>query len=338
MVTQDVDTDAPVTPDAILHVATGFMAAKHLFVASEIGLFSALSDGPLSLDELAERTDVPRASVRILADAMVALGFVAREIDHYRNQPVSQIYLSGQTPADLRPGLRFLDRISYPTWMGLEEAIRTRQGVRGELSPEQNEIRSRGIEAISAGAARALARAYDFSHHRRIVDLGGGMGFFLRVLTQHYPELHATLFEMPAVAAIARQALVGAPETTRIEVIDGDFFHDPIPPGYDAVLVANVLHVFSPEHNRELLSRIRASVVPETTLLLVDFWTDPSHTRPIFAALMAGEWLTATGEADCYSVDEVRDWLDRTGWAFTAHQPLSGPASLIVAQARPERG
>jgi len=334
MVTQDVATDAQVTPEAILAVATGFMAAKHLFVASEIGLFSALGDGPLPLDELAKRTGVPRASVRILADAMAALGFVEREGDRYRNQPVSQVYLSGQTPADLRPGLRVFDRVSYPTWMRLEEAIRTRQGVRGELSPEQNEIRCRGIEAITAGAAHALAQSYDFAHHRRILDLGGGLGFFLRVLTQHYPELEAALFELPAVAAIARQALAGTPEGERVAVVEGDFFRDPIPPGHDAVLLANVIHLFSPEHNRELLSRIRAGVASGTALLLVDFWTDPSHTQPVFAALMAGEWLNVTGEADCYSVEEVGDWLGHTGWAMDVHQPLAGAAGLIAARAR----
>lgn len=328
-----MESDVGVTPEAILAVATGFMAAKHLFVAAEIGLFSALGDGPLSLDELAQRTGVPRASVRILADAMLVLGFVVREDGRYRNTSVAHAFLSGQTTTDLRPALRFFDRISYPTWMHLEGAIRTRRGVRGDLSPEQWEIRSRGIEAITAAAAQGVLDAYDFAHCRRVLDLGGGTGSFLRVLTRHYPEIEATLFEQPAVAAVARQMLAGTPGDGRIVVVEGDFFHDPIPEGHDVVLVANVIHVFSPDHNRELLSRIRARVRPETTLLLVDFWTDASHTQPRFAALMAGEWLTASGEADCYSVEEITEWLRHTGWTVDRHQPVAGPSSLVVAHA-----
>jgi hypothetical protein len=130
--------------------------------------------------------------------------------------------------------------------------------------------------------------------------------------------------------------LTGEPGGERIAVVEGDFFQDPIPSGHDTVLLANVIHIFSPEHNRELLSRVRASVVAGTALLLVDFWTDASHTQPVFAALMAGEWLTATGEADCYSVEEVGDWLHHTGWTMGGHRPLAGSASLIVAQARAE--
>jgi len=40
-----------ITPEPIMKIAMGFMAAKHLFVASEIGLFEALGSGPASLED-----------------------------------------------------------------------------------------------------------------------------------------------------------------------------------------------------------------------------------------------------------------------------------------------
>jgi hypothetical protein len=62
-------------------------------------------------------------------------------------------------------------------------------------------------------------------------------------------------------------------------------------------LIADVVHVCTPEHNRDLLKRVHASALPRARLLLVDFWTNPTHTRPVFAALMAGEWLMGWGKA-----------------------------------------
>ncbi len=47
---------AEITPDPIMRVGMGFMAAKHLFIASEIGVFEKLADAPASLDELAAKT------------------------------------------------------------------------------------------------------------------------------------------------------------------------------------------------------------------------------------------------------------------------------------------
>jgi hypothetical protein len=56
---------ADVTPDLIFQVANGFMAAKHLFVANEVGLFEALADAPAPLDDVAQRTGIPRRTLRI---------------------------------------------------------------------------------------------------------------------------------------------------------------------------------------------------------------------------------------------------------------------------------
>ena len=48
-----------ITPDPIMKIAMGFMAAKYLFVASELGLFEALASGPSTLEELAKRVAAP---------------------------------------------------------------------------------------------------------------------------------------------------------------------------------------------------------------------------------------------------------------------------------------
>lgn len=324
------------TPDSIFQVATGFMASKHLFVANELGLFEHLAEGPTTLDELAHRTGIPRRTVRILADAMVALGFVDRQGDRYQNGSVAATFLSGQTPpADLRPFLRFWNYISYPAWMQLEEAIRTGQKAPGyldETDEKRSRIFSEGVQAITAGNAMALASTYDFSPHHRLLDLGGGTGSFLFAVLHSYGRLRATLFELPVVAAIARQHLVKTPFEGQVEVVQGDFFKDPISPGHDVVLIAQVMHVLSPEHNLELLRRTRERVPEGARLLLVDFWTDPTHTQPTFAALMAGEFLLVTGEGDVYSEEEVRGWLNESGWKFIERKPLAGPGSLIVAQ------
>jgi cyclopropane fatty-acyl-phospholipid synthase-like methyltransferase len=165
-----------------------------------------------------------------------------------------------------------------------------------------------------------------------VLDLGGGTGSFLVAVLSEHGGLEGTLFELPAAAAIMRERLVGSPLADRIQVVEGDFFKAPIPGGHDAVIVANVIHLFSPERNLELLRRIREFVPDGSRLLLVDLWTDPSHTQPLFAALMAGAFLLRTGEGDVYSEEEIRGWLQATGWRPVERRPLAGPASLVLAE------
>jgi SAM-dependent methyltransferase len=325
---------ANVTPEPIFQIANGFMAAKHLFVANEVGLFERLAEGAATIDELTERMGISRRTTRIVADAMVALGFVERLGQHYQNGSVVATFLSGRSPTDLRPFLRYLNRLNYPMWMKLEEAVRTGRPLFGEFNftEEEQQIFSEGVEALTAGQADALAASYDFSRHRRVLDLGGGTGSFLIAVLSRHSGLDGTLYELPSAARIMRERLVGSPLGERIRVAEGDFFTAPLPSDHDAIIVANVMHLFSPERNLELLRRIRECVMDDTRLLLVDLWTNQTHTQPLFAALMAGAFLLRTGEGDVYSEEEIMSWLQVTGWRLLERKPLAGPASVILAE------
>ena len=46
-----------------------------------------------------------------------------RDEDTYRNGETAAVFLTGRTPADLRPIRRFWDQISYPAWIGLADAL-----------------------------------------------------------------------------------------------------------------------------------------------------------------------------------------------------------------------
>jgi hypothetical protein len=324
-----------ITPDPIMKTALGFMAAKHLFVANEIGVFRALAQTPATLDELVTRTGVPRRTLRIVADAMVSLGLLDRRESQYQNGATAAAFLSGSGPVDLGPALRFLNRISYRYWLKLEEAVRsgTAQAQIASLSEEEQKVFSEGVAAFTTPAAAALAAAYEFGGHRHVLDLGGGTGSFLIAVLGRHAGLSGTLFELPGAVAVARRYLAGKPDAARITLVEGDFLKDSLPEGADVVILANVIHVFSPERNLALLRRIRQHVPDGARLLIVDLWTDSTHTQPPAAPLMAGEFLLFGGEGDVYSVEEAQGWFHETGWRHVEHKPLAGPASLIVAAA-----
>jgi hypothetical protein len=136
----------------------------------------------------------------------------------------------------------------------------------------------------------------------------------MEVVLAKHPHLESTLYDFPRVIEIARKRLIGSPFEKRVRVMEGDLLNDPIPGGHDVVLLANVNHLFSPEHNIQLFRRIRQGVPDGARLLLADTWTDPTHTRPLLPVLMAGTFLITSGEGDVYSEAEVRQWLQETDW------------------------
>ena len=325
-----------VTPEPIMKIAMGFMAAKYLFAATEIGVFDALARGPASLGELATSTGIPSRTLGIVAAAMVSLGLLEQDGCRYRNSETAEAFLA-DIPGrlDLRPILRYFDEIVYPRWEKFAEAIRTDQGQPqfSKFTTHQQQMFSAAVEVFSAPGAVALAGSYDFGRHHRLLDIAGGTGSFLIAVLQRHNALKGTLFELPGACAVARQRLANELEGGRIDVVEGDVFKDPLPGGHDVVLIANVVHVFSAAHNIELMRKIRAHVMPGARLLLVDLWTDPSHSQPSAAALMSGQFLLTSGEGQVYSEQEADEWLAQTRWKKLERKTLAGPSSCIIAEA-----
>lgn len=326
-------TNSP-DPAPIFKIATGFMAAKALFAASELGLFEALAETPASLEALAARCGLTVRAARISADSMVALGLLERGDEGYRNSPVASVFLSGRTPADLRPLLRFWDRVSYPATEQLASALaKGSSGDLSKLSGEIQQLAQAGVAAATAGPLRALVASIDLSARRRLLDVGGGNGSWSIGLARAHAHLHATVVDLATVTPITTEGIARAGLSDRVTARAANALREPLPTGHDVCLVANLIHYFGPADNRALLANIRRAAEPGSLLLIADFWTNDTHTEPLMAALMAGEFAVHEKDGDVYSVDEGRDWLNDTGWRFRSHEPLAGPFSLIIAEA-----
>jgi ubiquinone/menaquinone biosynthesis C-methylase UbiE len=325
---------AHLDPDHIASTGAAFMAAKLLCVAVELGVFERLADGPLTLDELAAATGLPRRSLHVVASGLAANGVLQLEGGRFSNGEHAQAFLAGRTSVDLRPGLRLYNHIVYPMWMGFESAVRTGQPARhGQSNEAFARIFSEGVEAWTGVGARALAERYDFTPNRRILDVGGGTGSYLLPILARYPEVRGTLYDLPPTLEVARRRLAAEPARDRIELVDGDALFDPLPEGHDVVLVAGFIHLFDPDKIALVLRRIREAVAPGARLLIVDQWMDATHTRPQFGAMLAATYLMLSGDGATYSVDEAEPWLRAAGFRLLEHRPLSGVISAVIAEA-----
>lgn len=292
-----------VDPTPIVRVATGFMAAKQLFAASECGLFAALADGPLPASALAERTGLPERSVRILADAMVGLGLLGFD-GRYQNFPAAQEYLAA-SGLDLRAFLKFWDTLSYPHWESYLDSMRSAKPAPFDFSGPRMEVFLGGVQTYNSLHALMLAEHYDFGAHKRMLDLGG---------------------LSPAFLAEAK---------ARNSALQGDFIQDALagalPGTYDAILLEHVIHRYDPEQNRAILTVARGAAEDGARLLVLDFLLDPSDGR-LLDPLLAGEYLVIDGTV-VYPEDEVRSWLAETGWRWVETRPLPGSPRVLIAEA-----
>ncbi len=324
-------------PDKIVEVMSGYMLSWYIFAARRLRFFERLGERPFSAKELAENVGIGERKAGIILSNLESAGLVTRDNGAYRNSPEADHYLTGKVPDDdMRPCLRFYEEMSCPAWTRFPEAVKTDGPIFGnlEFTPEQQKIFTEGVESVTTPTARALAESYDFSQHRSVLDLGGGRGSYGIWILERHPGVFYTLFEWPQVAKLARERFVGHKLAGKVEIHEGDFFRDPLPGNHDCVLVANVIHLYTPEENLELLRCIRKGVPDGAKLLLVDYFTGVSSVESPITLRWSGEFMMFSGgKGGGYSQQEILDLLAKTGWKYNDTLPLTSYTSCVIAEA-----
>jgi predicted transcriptional regulator len=88
-----MSTKVAVTPESIMQLGLAFWGSKTLLSAIELGLFTELSKGPLTPEQLTDRLKLHSRSARDFFDALVALGMLDRDGELYRNTPEGNQFL-----------------------------------------------------------------------------------------------------------------------------------------------------------------------------------------------------------------------------------------------------
>ena len=282
-----------------------------LAVGVRLGLFTTLAPGVRTASELARDTGAVEPALEVLANALVAIGVLTKDAGRYANADLAAACLV-QGGAPYLGGLVTTGR---PTGMAgrLWRAVRTT----GQRSPSRPEALTRTLsrslyrDALVCGPR--LARAVDLSGRARLLDVGGGLGGYAAAFCDAYPALHATVFDLPRVAAEGRRLTAKTAIADRLGFVEGDFLRDPLPGGSDVVLASDVLHGQQPQDARRLVRALFDALAPGGLLVLRDVLMNGERTAPRWAALFSLTLLMASSSR-CYAEDEVRGWLADAGF------------------------
>jgi hypothetical protein len=109
-----------------------------------------------------------------------------------------------------------------------------------QAAPEVVEAFLRRINVSTGAAGQELGARYDFTATRTLVDVGGGAGGMAVTLAQAYPQLRATVVDLPAVTPITSKLVAEAGATARVTVRAADVVRSPVPWTYAACVSLHV--------------------------------------------------------------------------------------------------
>jgi SAM-dependent methyltransferase len=124
--------------------------------------------------------------------------------------------------------------------------------------------------ALTKYEAQACLRYYDFSRHRRILDIGGNSGEFALRICRAHPGIEATVFDLPVVCVVGRQHVGSEPEASRISFVEGNALTDDLPAGVDLITFKSMLHDWPEKEARQLITRAVGALAPGGRVLVFE--------------------------------------------------------------------
>lgn len=322
------DTDATAMPDpfGVLDLIEAFRRSKAMFAAVSLGIFDALLERPKSVAELAGELQLNADALGRLLDACVGLQFLARRGAIYENRPAAAAYLTESSPHRLTGYINYSNDIAWKLWANLEGAVRDGShrwqqtyGLDGPIFSHffKSEKAKRefliGMHGMGLLTSPHVVSAFDLSRFRRLVDLGGATGHLAIAACQHYPHLHAVVFDLPDAVGLAREIVGGSSVADRVEVVGGDFFVDPLPEA-DLFTLGRILHDWSEDKIVKLLSKIHERLPPGGGLLIAEKLLADDKSGPSWAKMQDLNMLICT-EGKERTLGEYEALLVETGFA-----------------------
>lgn len=314
-------------------MTNGFREAQIVFSAVRLGVFTALGDGNHAADDLARLLGGDARGVRILCDALVALGLITKDHLGYSNTPESRRYLCTDS-GDQRLGMIAHRALLYDRWRGVVDGALTGRPAGAELVDRRLPSDKLAFAQAMADAGRLgaaeTAKALDLGSASEMLDVGGGPGLYAIAFATRWPRLQVTILDDADTLKVAHQNVRSAGLDSRIELLAGDIFETPLPARFDLVLVSNVIHQYDEVKNRELVKRCVQALRPAGRLAVKDFVLDRTRTAPREAALFAVNMLVNTEAGDCYTKEQIAEWMSAAGCVGFADIAVAKVSRIII--------
>lgn len=302
----NVQTNPPqgITPGMVLGLAAGRLTSGFLELAVRRNLFARMKGRAVPLSELPAVWEMPAPSARLLAQFLTNMGFLRLRDGALSNAPLAEAALTSEDSELYRSVVHLFkydlslaemesQLLDPPAlhWYQLRDS--------GEITDRRPLIRQDRDDWVQqlAGArhpnrvqwGKTLASRYDFSGHRLLLDLGGASGGYCVGIRKTNPHLRCIVFDLPEVVEVAREKLAEEGESEHIETIGGSYFTSERLPTTDVALLANTLHLWSPDDDRVILRKVSEALEPGGTILVRETFFEDDWTgspEPIYDAFL----------------------------------------------------
>lgn len=323
-------------------LATGYWFSEALFTAVEMEIFSQLEPEGKTLSELVDRKGLNPEALKRFLSALCALGLLFQSGETYFNSQIARRFLV-KGRKEYQGNSILWRKYLWENWQSLASCLK--KGTRVKFSPEEEDPEdmnrrfrrySRAMDCIARNKAGEILKFFTNSPlSGNILDVGSGTGSISVAFLDQFPDIQATLLDLPQVLDFARE-LHEKEYGNRINYRPTNILQPwPVPEnGFDLVILSNIVHAYAKEEIAQLLERAVACLKTDGILLIHDFFFEHYSEK---AALFDLNMLVNTYNGQVFSARWVREELKKQRMTVTDLLPLESDTALLIAAFEKDR-
>ncbi len=303
-------------PRPLLETQMAYTLARLIMVATKLGVFEALTDGPATADQVAERCGTSPVGTEKLLFALAGASYLRAEDGGYALTPVSRKWLLRESPHSIADKL-LLQFLEWDWIERSEDYVRTGEPLElhSMTSSSQWDLYQRGMRAMANSfAGEAVRRMPVPKGARDMLDIGGSHGFYSVALCRRHEALRSVVLDLPQAVEQAEPLLAAEGMGERVVHLAGDALSDDLgTDAYDLVLIAQVVHHFTESQNRELAVRVARALRPGGVYAVLDEFRPKTAKQAGQVGALLEFYFALTSESGTWAVEEITDWQRRAG-------------------------
>jgi acetylserotonin O-methyltransferase len=332
----------PADPSIVLELLEAFRRSKIMFTGVSLGVFDELASTEGTAAALAEALHCDADAMRRLLESLVGVGLLSRDGENFRNTPAAEQYLTSQSPTRMTGYVQYSNRVMWSMWGNLEGAIQEGthrwQQTYGWDGPifssffkTEESMREflMGMHGFGMITSPKVVSAIDLSRFRHLVDLGGATGHLAMAACARYPELQATVFDLPSAVPLAREIAGTSEVAARIQFAAGDFFKDPLPQA-DLFWLGRIVHDWSATKIDVLLRKVYDALPSGGGIAIGEKMLSEQKDGPRWAQLQDINMLIVT-EGRERTLSEYEELLTKAGFVDVIGCRTTAPLDVVLA-------
>jgi SAM-dependent methyltransferase len=327
-------SEAPVTTVRLQNIAQSYGQSAALMAAVETGVFTAISKGAGTYDEVAKAVDIHPTNAERLMVMLCAAGLLEKSEGRHSNAPDVERFLVEGEPGYMGPWITFT-KPQWNEWGRLSDHLRVKSlKVMGSIETFTVADARRYHNAtysIGMGAGRRFVRQVDLSKRRRVMDIGGGSGAYCIAAAKAHPAIRAVVLDLPVVCEVARDFIAENGVGDRVETQPCNFTRDPFPSGCDVAIMASNLPMYGREMIANVIRKAHDALLPGGEMHLIGETTNNERTGPWGPAYWGLGQAVSDSLGLAHSEADVMKYFGDAGFKDVGvHEFIAGALSRIT--------